>query len=175
MNPKKILVLLTMFGAATEWPSSYGSGLHLWWARRILQVRILTFLRYRRQMPVGVLPLPFQLLQKEIRYLAKPVLRIRDVLVLIRIRIRWSLPLLINFFRYAYIIFQRAKVIKMSQNSRYQCFSSYFYLVMVGSGSVPLTNGSGSVPLTKGSGSVLLRIRIQEAQKYTDPHHCSKL
>jgi hypothetical protein len=43
--------------------------------------------------------------------------------------------LLINFLRYIYIIFQRYKVIKKSQNSRNQCFSYYFCLMIEGSGS----------------------------------------
>jgi hypothetical protein len=37
---------------------------------------------------------------------------------------------LITFLRYIYIIFQRLKVIKKSQNSRNQCFSYYFCLMI---------------------------------------------
>ncbi len=53
---------------------------------------------------------------------------------------------LIAFWRYIYIIFQRKKVQKKSQNSRNQGFSYYVCLLIEGSGSgsIPLTNGSGS-------------------------------
>ncbi len=50
----------------------------------------------------------------------------------------------ITFWRYIYIIFQRKKAKKKSQNSRNQGFSTYFCLMIEGSGSIPLTNGSGS-------------------------------
>ncbi len=53
--------------------------------------------------------------------------------------------LLITFWRYIYIIFQRWKVKKNSQNRRNQGFSYYFCLMIEGYGSEPLTNGSGSV------------------------------
>ncbi len=43
--------------------------------------------------------------------------------------------LLITLWRYIYIIFQRQKVIKKSQNSRNQGFSYYFCLMIEGSGS----------------------------------------
>jgi hypothetical protein len=46
--------------------------------------------------------------------------------------------------KYICIIFLRYKVIKKSQNSRNQCFSHHFCLMIEGSGSVPMTNGSGS-------------------------------
>ncbi len=66
----------------------------------------------------------------------------------------------ISFWRYIYIISQRYKVIKKSENSRNQCFSCYFCLMIEESGSVSLTNGSGC-----GSGSPkiiwILRIRIR--------------
>jgi hypothetical protein len=52
--------------------------------------------------------------------------------------------LLISFKRYIYIICQRQKVKKKSQNSRNQCFAYYFCLMVDGFGSVPLTYGSGS-------------------------------
>ena len=63
--------------------------------------------------------------------------------------------LLITFWRYIYIIFQRQKVIKKSQNNRNKGFSYYFCLTMQGSGSVNPTNGSGS-----------------GRPKTTDPEHC---
>jgi hypothetical protein len=44
--------------------------------------------------------------------------------------------------------FNDKKSKKKSQNSRYQGFSSYFFLLIEGSGA-----GSGSIPLTYGSGS----------------------
>ncbi len=48
--------------------------------------------------------------------------------------------LLITFWRYIYIIFQREKVKKKSQNSRNQVFFSYYFCMMIeGSGA-----GSGS-------------------------------
>ncbi len=53
--------------------------------------------------------------------------------------------LLITFWRYIYIIFQREKVKKSQKNSRNQGFSYYFYMMLEGS-------GSGSIPLTSGSG-----------------------
>ncbi len=115
-----------------------------------------------------------------------PVLRIHDILVWIRIRmriwmrIRGSMPLTngsgcgsgsfyfhnwpsrcqpksnffnkvfpnITFRRYFYIIFQRWKVKKKSQNSRNQGFPYYFCLIKEGS-----RPGSGSIHLTNGSGS----------------------
>jgi hypothetical protein len=54
--------------------------------------------------------------------------------------------LLITFWRYTYIIFQRNKIIKKSQNSRNQGFSYFLCLMIEGSGSgdVSLTNRSGS-------------------------------
>jgi hypothetical protein len=45
---------------------------------------------------------------------------------------------------YIYIIFLRLNVIKKSQNTRNQGFSSYFFLMIKGSRSVPMNNGSGS-------------------------------
>ena len=42
-----------------------------------------------------------------------------------------------------YTIFQKIKVINKTQNSRNQCFSYYFCLMIEGSGSISLTNGSG--------------------------------
>jgi hypothetical protein len=51
---------------------------------------------------------------------------------------------LITFWRYIYIIFQSWKVIQKSQNSRNQCFSHYFCLMIERSGSGSLTHGSGS-------------------------------
>ena len=83
--------------------------------------------------------------------------------------------LLITFWSYSYIIFQKLKV-KESQNSRNQGFSYYFCMMIEesgsgsragsGSGSIPLTSGSGSMPLTSGSGSrrpknMWIRIRIR--------------
>ncbi len=54
--------------------------------------------------------------------------------------------LLITFWRYIYIIFQRQKVIKKSQNSRNKCFSYYFCVMIEGfrPGSENLNNVSGS-------------------------------
>jgi hypothetical protein len=105
----------------------------------------------------------------------KPVFRINDILVWIRIRIRGSMPLTngsgsfyfhhwpsrcqqkTNFFfkvflystfwRYFYVIFQRKKVKKKLQNCRNQGFSYCFCLMIegFGSGSIPLTSGSGSL------------------------------
>ncbi len=42
--------------------------------------------------------------------------------------------------------FSKIKSKKKSQNSRNQGFSSYFCLIIEGSGSVPLTNGSATLP-----------------------------
>ncbi len=52
----------------------------------------------------------------------------------------------ITFWRYFYIILQKLRVKKKSQNSRNQCFSYYFCLMIEGSrsGSIFLTNGSAS-------------------------------
>ncbi len=55
--------------------------------------------------------------------------------------------LLISFWPYIYIILQRKKILKKSQNSINQGFSYFFCLVKEGSGSE-----SGSIPLTNGSG-----------------------
>ncbi len=106
-------------------------------------------------------------------YLWEPVFWIHDILVWIRFRIRGSKPLtngpdpapaifvidlqdannklikkkvflLITFWRYICIMFQRLKVQKKSQNSRNQGFSYYFCLLIEGSVSIPLANGSGS-------------------------------
>ncbi len=66
--------------------------------------------------------------------------------------------LLITFGRYIYIIFQRCKVEKKSQNTRNQCFSYYFWLMIEGSGSISLTNGSGFV---RPKNIWILRIRIR--------------
>ncbi len=54
--------------------------------------------------------------------------------------------LLITFWKYIYIIFQRYKSQKVSQNRRNQGFSYYFCMMIEGSGfgSIPLTSGSGS-------------------------------
>jgi hypothetical protein len=68
-----------------------------------------------------------------------------------------------------YIIFQRKKVNKKSQNSRNQDFSYYFCLIIEGSGSGSrVGSGSGSLPLINGSGSgsrrpknMWIRIRIR--------------
>ncbi len=49
-----------------------------------------------------------------------------------------------TFWRYIYIIFKRKKNHKEVRNSRNQCFSYYFSLLIEGSRSLPLTNGSGS-------------------------------
>ncbi len=59
------------------------------------------------------------------------------------------LLLFVSFWRYFYIIFQKWKVKKKSQNSRNQGFSYYFCLMIEGSGS---RAGSESIPLTYGSG-----------------------
>ncbi len=52
--------------------------------------------------------------------------------------------LLITFWMYIFIIFQRYKVIKKSQIGRNHCFSYYFCLPIEGSRYVSLTNGTGS-------------------------------
>ncbi len=59
--------------------------------------------------------------------------------------------LFITFWRYIYIIFQRYEVINKSQNSKNQCLSYYFCLMIEGSGfgSLFLTNPRG--PKTYGS------------------------
>ncbi len=75
----------------------------------------------------------------------------------------------ITFWRYFYIIFQRSKDFKKSQNSRNQGFSYYFCLMIEGSGSE-----SGSVPLTNGSRRpkitwirwIRIRIRIHNTGLY---------
>ncbi len=54
--------------------------------------------------------------------------------------------LLITFWSYIYIIFQRLKIQQKSQNSRNQGFSYYFCMMIKGS-------GSGSIPLPSGSES----------------------
>ncbi len=95
-------------------------------------------------------------------YVLIQVLRIHDILVWIRMRIRnrgsrpltngsgsgswyfrqWpsrrqqEVLLLINFWRHIYIIFQREKFMNKSQNRRNQCFSYYFCLMKEGSGCV---------------------------------------
>ncbi len=65
------------------------------------------------------------------------MLWIRDILVRIRIRIRTTdlririfITSIVVFWRYIYIIFQRQKVIKRSQNTRNPGFSFYFCLMM---------------------------------------------
>ncbi len=100
--------------------------------------------------------------------LFETVLRIHEILVLTRIRIRESISLTNGsglgsgscyfrqwpFWRSIYIIFQRQKVIKKSQNSTgsNQCFSYNFCWMIKGSGAGA---GSGSRPtsLTNGSRS----------------------
>ncbi len=77
----------------------------------------------------------------------------------------------ITFWRYFYIIFQRWKVKKKSQNSRNQGFSYYFCLMTEGfrpragdgsgSGSIPLTNGSGSGSRRPKNTWIRIRIRIR--------------
>ncbi len=106
------------------------------------------------------------------------VLRIHEILVRFRIRIRGSIPLtngsgsgfgstfktltknffflrflLITFWRYIYIIFLKIKKSYRSHKTlpRNQCFSYYFCLMTEGSGS-----GPGSVSLSSGSGSATL-------------------
>ncbi len=49
-------------------------------------------------------------------------------------RVRIKFFLLISFWRYIYILFQRLKVIKKSQNSRNQCFSYNVCLMIEGPG-----------------------------------------
>ncbi len=72
--------------------------------------------------------------------------------------------LLITSWRYIYIIFQRWKVIKKSQNSRNEVLSYYFSWTIEGSGSVPLTNGSGSM----GPKSIRIRNTAQNLSKMTN-------
>ncbi len=73
--------------------------------------------------------------------------------------------LLITFWSYIYIIFQRLKVTKKSQNSRNQCFSSYFGLMIKGSE----------------SGSMILYLWVMDPDQggpktygsyRSDPQHC---
>ncbi len=77
----------------------------------------------------------------------------------------------ITFWRYFYIIFQRLKVKKKSQNSRNKGFSYYLCLMIEGSGS---GSEAGSILLTDGSGSGSrrskkwirwIRIRIRNTDK----------
>jgi hypothetical protein len=68
----------------------------------------------------------------------------------------FMLFLLITFWRYIYINFSKIKSHKKSQNSRNQCFSYYFCLIIEGSGF--LTNGSGS---GSPKNVWILRIRIR--------------
>jgi hypothetical protein len=114
----------------------------------------------------------------------KAVLRIHDILLWIRIRIRGSMPLT-NGFGFCYfrhrpsrrqlntnkkkffclLLFEGTftSFFKVKK-SRNQGFYHYFSLMIEGS-------GSGSIPLTNRSdiGSRKIRNRIQEAQKHTDP------
>ncbi len=64
---------------------------------------------------------------------------------------------------YSYIIFQRLKAKKKSQNSKNQGFSSYFCLMIEGSGSgsIPLTNGSRSGSGSRWSKNMWIRIQIR--------------
>jgi hypothetical protein len=64
---------------------------------------------------------------------------------------KFEVFMLITFWRYIYIIFQRWKVIKKSENSRNQCFSYYFCLMIERSGC-----GSG-----RPKNIWILRIRIR--------------
>ncbi len=61
--------------------------------------------------------------------------------------------MLIPFWRYIYIILQRLKVIKKSHNSRNHGFSSYFCLLIGGSGSIQINADPGS-PKAYGSGTL---------------------
>ncbi len=62
----------------------------------------------------------------------------------------------------------RYKITKKSQNSRNQCFSYYFCLMIEGSwsGSVSLTNGSGWGGLKHMDPGIRIRIRIRNNIKY---------
>jgi hypothetical protein len=121
----------------------------------------------------------------------KSVLRIHDILVWIRIRIRGPMPLtngsgsrhwpsrcqqktnfLTHFFcsvlfKATFTSFFKDKSQKESQNSRNQGFSYYFCMMIEGSGSGSRAgSGSGSIPLTSGSGSrrpknTWIRIRLR--------------
>ncbi len=77
------------------------------------------------------------------------VLRIHDISVWIRIRIRGSMPLTngygswIRFLLFSPSFF-KDKSQKESQNNRNQGFSDYFCMMIEGSGYIPLTLGSGS-------------------------------
>ncbi len=68
------------------------------------------------------------------------------IFVIHKKKILLSFCLIPTFWRYIYIIFQRQKVKKKSQNSKNQGFSFYFCLMTEGSksGTVHLTYGSGS-------------------------------
>jgi hypothetical protein len=79
--------------------------------------------------------------------------------------------LLITFWRYTYITFQRKKVKKKSQSSRNQGFSYYFCLVIEGPGSKPQTNGSGSGSRRPKNIRIRqIRIRIRNtSRKYSIP------
>ncbi len=108
------------------------------------------------------------------------MLRIHNILMWIRIRIRGSMPLTNRsgfgyrscYFHWQKLIFlkcfseyyflkvhlhhfSKIKSKKKSPNSRTQGLSYYFFLMIKGSGSIPLANGSGSGsrrPKTCGSG-----------------------
>ncbi len=70
--------------------------------------------------------------------------------------------LLITFWRFIYIMFQRLKVIKKSLNYWNQCFSYFFCLMIEGSGSISLSNGSGwGSGRPKKIGILRIRIRIR--------------
>ncbi len=127
----------------------------------------------------------------------KPVLRIHDILVWIRIGIRGSMPLTNGsgsrscyfflrpsrcqqklifififsayyFFKVHLHLFSKIKSQKESQNSRNQGYSYYFCMMIEGSRSGSGAR-SGSIPLTNGSGSgQWIRTRIQ------DPQQCKK-
>ncbi len=101
----------------------------------------------------------------------KAVLRIHEIFVLIRMRIRILLFSSVTFkrqqikkiifFAYSciYIIFSKIKIQK-SQNSRNQCFFHYFCLMVEG------PERPKNIPGSYGSGPATLGIRINEM----DPH-----
>jgi hypothetical protein len=71
--------------------------------------------------------------------------------------------MLIPFLRYIYIILQRKKLIKKSQNSRNQKVYLVFLLV------------DGMIRIRICTNKVRIRMQIQEIQKHTDPDpdHCA--
>jgi len=88
--------------------------------------------------------------------------------MLIRIRIRIRNPAIFSacyFLKVHLHYFSKIKSQKESQNSRIQCFSYYFCMMIEGSGSIPLTSGSGS-GRPKNTWIRWIRIRIRNTAIY---------